>query len=135
LRAAQLRAVREQELLSGSDWILICACVHALAMVYPVFLWVHVLRLNSASLNQHLHPAVNLGFTAASGVILLGFWWWAHYARYRAALWALITYILLQGALGYLDPRTLVVGATFKALVILGLIHATVLSHQRHRPM
>lgn len=134
LRAAQLRSVHEQELLSGRDWILICAGVHALAMVYPVFLLTNVLRLHSASLNQHLHPAVNVAFTLASGLALLGFWWWSRYAPYRAAIGALASYLVLQGALAGLDAHQLLVGATFKAVVILGLIQAVVVSHRRHRP-
>jgi H+/Cl- antiporter ClcA len=135
LRAAQLRAVREHELLSGRDWILICACVHVLAMVYPVFLWVHVWLLRSSSLNQHLHPAVNVAFTLLSVAVLLGFWWWAQYAPFRSALNALIAYIVIQGGLAYLDPHQLVIGATFKALIVLGLIQATAVAYRRHRPL
>lgn len=135
LRAAQLRAVREQELLSGRDWILICAGVHVLAMVYPVFLWVNVWLLRSASLNQHLHPAINVALTVLSGVVLLGFWWWARFAPFRAALNALIAYGLIQAVLAYLDPHQLVVGATFKAVIVLGLIQATAVAYRRHRPL
>lgn len=135
LRTAQLRAVREQDLFSGRTWILISAGAHVLAMVYPVFLWIHVWRLHSATLNQHLHPAVNAGFTCASGIVLLVFWWWARYAPYRAAIGALVSYLVLQGALAYLDPRQLLIGATFKALIIIGLIQAISSSHHRRRPL
>lgn len=134
LRAAQLRAVHEHELLSSRDWILISACVHLLATVYPVFLWIHVWVLHSASLNQHLHPAVNVGITAATVLALLAFWWWARYAPFRAAVGAIAAYVLLQGALAVLDPRQLVVGATFKAVILLGLIQAMMVSYRRRRP-
>jgi hypothetical protein len=103
-------------------------------MVYPVFLWTNVLLLHSASLNQHLHPAINVAFTLASGLVLLGFWWWARYAPYRAALGALAAYVALQSALAALDPHQLVVGAVFKAVVIVGLIQAIAVSHHRRSP-
>jgi hypothetical protein len=135
LRAAQLRAVHEQELLSGRDWILICACVHVLALVYPAFLWAHVWLLHSSSLNQHLHPVITVAFTFASGLVLLGFWWWSHYAPYRGALGALIAYIALQTALASLDAHQLIVGATFKAFILLGLLQAVLVSHRRRRPL
>lgn len=135
LRAAQLRAVHEQEVLSGRNWILICAFVHLLAMVYPVFLWIHVLELHSGPLNQLMHPAVNVGFTLLSFFALLGFWWWARYAPYRAAIGALLAFLLIQGIYAYIDPRQLVVGAIAKALILLGLLQAIFVAFRRRRPL
>lgn len=135
LRAAQQRSVREQELLSGRNWILICAFVHLLATVYPVFLWFNVEALHSPSLNQHLHPVINVASSLLSTTVLLLFWWWARYAPYRAALAALFSYVAIQGALAFLDPRQLVVGASIKALIILGLVQAVRVGFRRHRPL
>lgn len=135
LREAQLRAVHEQEVLSGRNWILISAFVHVLAMVYPVFLWIHVLELHSVPLNQALHPAVNVGFTVLSCGALLVFWWWARFAPYRAALGALLTFIVILAIHTSIDPRQLVVGATAKALILLGLLQAVFVGHRRRRPL
>ncbi|HEY0944769.1 MAG TPA: hypothetical protein VGD81_05860 [Opitutaceae bacterium] len=135
LRAAQQRSVREQELLSGRNWILICGLVHLLATIYPAFLWFNVEALHSRSLNQHLHPGINVAFSLLSSVVLLLFWGWARYAPYRAALAALASYLMLQGTLAFLDPRQLVVGASFKALIILGLVQAVRVGFRRHRPL
>jgi hypothetical protein len=135
LRLAQQRSVREQELLSGRNWILVCGLAHLLAAIHPLFLLINVWLLHSPSVNQHLHPAVNVGFTLAAGVALLLAWAWARYAPYRAALTALVAYLALQGALGYLDPAQFVAGAAMKALILLGLLQAVRVGHQRHRPL
>jgi H+/Cl- antiporter ClcA len=134
LRAAQLRAAHEQELLSGRDWLLISASVHVLALVYPVFLWINVWLLHSASLGQHLHPAINVGLVILSGLATLGFWWWARYAPFRASLGALTVFLLIQAVLAALDPHQLVVSAISKTIVILGLLQAVAISHRRRRP-
>lgn len=135
LRAAQHRSVREQELLSGGTWILVCGLAHLLAALYPVFLLVNVLTLHAPSLNQHLHPAVNVALTLLTGGVLLGFWAWSRYAPFRGALGALVAYVLIQGTLGWLDPHQLLVGASFKAVILLGLIHAVRTGFRRHRPL
>lgn len=134
LRAAQRRSVREQEILSGRNWILICGLAHVLAAIYPAFLLINRLSLGTPSLNQHLHPGIHVVFTLLPGGLLLGFWWWARYAPYRAALGALLAYVGIQGALGLLDPRALLMGASFKALAILGLVQAVRIGYRRHRP-
>lgn len=134
LRAAQRRSVREQEILSGRNWILICGLAHLLAAVYPAFLLTTLLWLGTPSPSQHLHPGLHLGFTLFSGVVLLGFWWWARYAPYRAALAALVAYLAIQGVLATLDPRQLLLGAILKALIILGLVQAVRTGFRRHRP-
>jgi hypothetical protein len=134
LRTAQRRAVYEQELLSGGNWILVCGLAHLLAAVYPVFLLINVLELHAPSLNQNLHPGINVALTLLSGAVLIGFWWWSRYAPYRGALAALVSYLLIQGVRAGIDPHQLLVGATFKALIILGLIQAVRVGYRRHRP-
>jgi len=134
LRAAQLRSMREQEILSGRGWLLICGLAHILTAVYPLFLWFNVWMLRSQPLNQRLHPGYNAGLTLLSGALLLGFWWWARFAPYRAALAAMISYISIQGVLGFLDPHQLVASATIKALIFIGLIQAVRVGFRRHRP-
>lgn len=134
LRAAQRRSVREQEILSGRNWILICALAHLLAAVYPAFLLFTVIWLDAPSPSQQLHPGLTLASTVFTGIVLLGFWWWARYAPYRGALAALVVYLIIQGVIATLDPRQLLVGATLKALIILGLVQAVRTGFRRHRP-
>jgi H+/Cl- antiporter ClcA len=135
LRAAQQRSAREQELLSGRNWILVCALVHLAALVRPVFLWFNVWQLHSPSLQQHLHPGINVAATLLTAALLLLFWWWARFAPFRAALAALIVFLLIQGGLAFLDPRQLLIGASIKALVTLGLIQAIRTGFHRHRAL
>ena len=128
LRAAQLRSVREQELLSGRNWILICACAHLLALVYPVFLLLHVVLLHPHAITHGLHPAITVGVISGSGLVLLFFWWWARYAPYRAALLALLAFVTIHATHAFFDPRQLSVATLGKAFVVLGLIHAVVVA-------
>lgn len=134
LRAAQFRSVREQELLSCRNWILICAFAHVLALVYPGFLLIHVLILQSHHIAHALHPGINVGVTLFSGLVMLFFWWWARYAPYRAALLALLAFIVIQGAITIADPRQLAYGTLIKTLIILGLVHAVFVAHRRRSP-
>lgn len=134
LRAAQLRSVREQELLSGRNWILICAGAHVLALVYPVFLWLHLVLLRSHHPARGLHPGITTGVILLSGLVLFFFWWWARYAPYRAALSALLSFVALHGAHVWFDPRQLLNGTLIKALVIAGLVHAAIVAYRRRSP-
>lgn len=134
LRAAQLRSVREQELLSGRNWILICACTHVLALAYPVFLWLHLILLRSHHPARGLHPALTAGVILASGLSMLVFWWWARYAPFRAALLALVSFLVLHGVHAVVDPRQVVNGTLIKAFVIAGLAQAVFVAYRRRRP-
>jgi hypothetical protein len=133
LRAAQLRSVREQELLSGRNWILLCACAHILGLIYPGFLLIHVSLLGSEGLHHglRLHPLVNIAFITASGLALLACWAWARFAPYRAALLALAAFLLIQAAHAVADPYQLTVAALVKLFVIIGLIHAVIVARSR----
>lgn len=135
LRIAQLRSVREQELLSGRNWILVCALVHLGALLYPLFLWINLWQLGPPSLHQHLHPSIRVLSMLSTAALLLGFWWWAKYAPYRAAIGALASFLLVQCVIGWLDPRQLLFGASIKALVLLGLIQAIRIGFHRHRAL
>lgn len=134
LRAEQLRAVREQELLSGRNWILICALAHVLALVYPIFMWVHVSLLDNGPVHGRFHPFVSAGVAVLSGSALVACWWWARYAPFRAARLALILFVGIQAAHALFDPRQLAFGSIGKALVVLGLVQAVVVAYRRRRP-
>jgi hypothetical protein len=134
LRAAQLRSVREQELLSGRNWILICAVAHILGLVYPVFLWIHVLLLHPHQPGSGLHPALSAGILLFSGLVLLLFWRWARYAPYRASVLALLSFLAIHGVHAAFDPHQLAVATILKALVILGLLQAVIVAHGRRKP-
>jgi len=137
LRAAQLRSVREQELLSGRNWILLCACAHILGLIYPVFLLIHVTLLGSDGVSHglRLHPLVNIAFITASGLVLLACWAWARFAPYRAALLALAAFVGFQVVHAFADPHQLAVAALVKLFIIVGLIHAVLVAHGRRRPL
>jgi hypothetical protein len=135
LRSAQQRSVREQELLSGRNWILVCALAHLFVSIHPLYLWVNVWMYRSRSLDQPLHPGINVAATLGTSALLFLFWWWARYAPYRAALAALVSFAAVQAGLAVLDPHQLLIGASIKALILLGLIQAVRVGFGRHRAL
>jgi len=137
LRKAQLRSVREQELLSGRNWILLCACAHVLGLIYPAFLLIHLSLLGHDGISHglRLHPLLNMGMITLSGLVLLACWGWARYAPYRAALLALMVFVGFQLIHGIIDPHQLSVATLVKVFINIGLVHAVIVSHGRRRPL
>ncbi len=134
LRDAQGRAAHEQRLLSGCDWLLVAAFVQLLAAAYPLLAWIHHLLLGEG-LQTGLHPGINLFATIILSVTFGVLWFWARYAPFRAAVAAVIAFILIHGALGFADPRVLLSGTIIKALILVGLLHAVRTGYLRHRPL
>jgi hypothetical protein len=134
LRAAQHRAAHEQKLLSGRDWILAACFVQLLSALYPLFAWLNYV-LFGVGPREGMHPGINFAVTLALAVAFAVLWLWARHAPYRASLAAVIVFVLVQGALGFIDPYILLSGAVVKALVLVGLLHAVRTGYLRHRPL
>ncbi len=132
LRAAQLRSAHEQQLLSGREWILIVAFVQALSALHPLFAWINRALLGDGT-HGGLHPSINFAASLGLAIALATLAWWARFAPFRAAVVAVIVYLVVQGALGFVDPRSLLSGAIVKSLVLVGLLQAARTAFLRHR--
>jgi len=82
-----------------------------------------------------LHPGIDFAVTITLAGVLAALWLWARHAPFRASLAAVIIFILVQGALGFVDPEVLLAGAVVKALVLVGLLHAMRTGYLRHRAL
>jgi len=134
LRAAQNRAVHEQRLLSGRDWLLVAGFVQILTALHPLFAWVNNAVLGG-DLHRGLRPVIPFTATLTLAAVLVMLWLWARHAPFRAAVTGVIAFVLVHGALGYVDPSALMSGAVVKSLVLLGLLQAARTGYLRHRPL
>lgn len=134
LREAQRRSAHEQQLLSGRDWILIAMGVQLLSALHPLFVWINVLLLKSPSPVRE-EPAIVLAAALGLAAVLGLLSWWANYAPFRAAVAAVIAFLVTQAAVGYFDPGALVSGAIVKSIVLLGLLQAARIGYFRHRAL
>jgi hypothetical protein len=134
LRAAQHHAAHEQQLLSGRDWILVACFAQLLSALYPLFAWFNHL-LFGAGPRAGLHPGIDFAVTITLAAAFAALWLWARHAPFRASLTAVIIFVLVQGALGFVDPEVLLAGAVVKALVLVGLLHAMRTGYLRHRAL
>lgn len=134
LRTAQHRAAQEQQLLSGRDWILVAGVVQLLGALYPLFAWINQVLLGGGP-RPGLHPGVSVMAEVALALLLVVLWLWARFAPFRAAMLAIVVFLLVHGALGLVEPRTLLTGAIVKTVVLLGLVHAARTGYLRHRPL
>ena len=134
LRAAQNRAVHEQRLLSGRDWLLVAGIVEMLTALHPLFTWVNDAVLGGAR-HRGLHPVIPFAVALTLAAVLVTLWLWARHAPFRAAVTGVIAFVLVHGALGFVDPGALMSGALVKSLFLLVLFHAARTGHLRHRPL
>jgi hypothetical protein len=134
LRIAQRRSAEEQQLLSGRDWILVAGLVQLLSGLHPLFVLINQRVLGSPS-----RPGVTPGIQLAAEVVLAAafvlLWLWARYAPFRAAATAIFAFLLVHGALGLVEPHTLLTGVIVKSLILVGLVHAARTGYLRHRPL
>ncbi|HEX2854293.1 MAG TPA: hypothetical protein VHO24_13740 [Opitutaceae bacterium] len=134
LRLAQRRSAQEQQLLSGRDWILVAGLVQLLSGLHPLFVLINQRVLGSAP-RPGVPPGVELAAEVALAAAFVLLWRWARYAPFRAAMTAVVAFLLVHGALGLLEPRTLLAGAVVKSLILVGLVHAARTGYLRHRPL
>jgi len=131
LRESQSRSAREQQILSGRDWLFVTALVEFLTALYPLYRWLTDTLMRTpdeARFAIDMHVAVGLVLTT---IILLILWAWAKYAPFRAACTALAFYVLLQAALALYDPNHVLDGIASKIIVLLGLIMAVRTGYRR----
>lgn len=134
LRAAQHRAVQEQRLLSGRDWLLVAGFVQILTALHPLFAWINNAVLGG-DLHRGLHPVAHITASLVLAATLVVLWLWARHAPFRAAVTGVIAFVLVHGALGFADPSAFLSGAVVKSLILLGLLHAARTGYLRHRPL
>jgi len=132
LRECQSRSVREQQILSGRDWLFVTALVQFLTALYPLYRWMsdQILR-ETAEARATNDTTVALGMITFTALLLL-LWGWAKYAPFRAASVALALYVLLQAAIAAFAPDHILDGGIVtKAIVLLGLIMAVRTGYRR----
>ena len=131
LRECQSRSAREQQILSGRDWLFVTALVQFLTALYPLYRWFTDMTMRTADEARYgIDMRVALGMLATT-VILLVLWGWAKYAPFRAACVALAFYVLLQVGLAIYDPNHVLDGIASKIIVLLGLIMAVRTGYRR----
>jgi len=131
LRECQSRSAREQQILSGRDWLFVTALVQFLTALHPLYRWLTdqmMLNVDEARVATDIHVVILMLSTA---VILLLLWLWAKYAPFRAACVALAFYVLLQAGLSIYDPNHILDGIASKVIVLLGLIMAVRTGYRR----
>src|SRR5690606_4315569 len=92
LRERQARSAGEQRLLSGRDWLLVCAFVQLLTATYPTYRYIVSATFGFISEKTEHLPALIAALLVLVVVFVL-LWWWARYAPFRAALTALLAYL------------------------------------------
>lgn len=134
LRLAQRRSSEEQQLLSGRDWILVAGLVQLLSGLHPLFVLINQ-RVLGSPLRSGVAPGSQLAAEVVLAAAFVFLWLWARYAPFRAAMTAMVAFLLVHGALGLIEPRTLLAGAIVKSLILVGLVHAARTGYLRHRPL
>jgi len=131
LRESQSRSAREQQILSGRDWLFVTALVEFLTALYPLYRWLtDVMMRTPDEARSGMDMRVALSMLATT-VILLALWMWAKHAPFRAACVALAFYALQQAGIGIYDPNHLLDGIVSKVIVLLGLIMAVRTGYRR----
>ncbi|MDR1789893.1 MAG: hypothetical protein LBR12_06105 [Opitutaceae bacterium] len=131
LRASQSRSAREQQIISGRDWLFVSALVQLLSALYPAYVWmsntffVHSGRAPDPNIHH-----VTLGMLVTSAVLLF-LWIWAKYAPFRSACAALSFYLVLQLTCVFLQPHRMTEGIAVKICILLGLVMAVRVGHRR----
>ena len=131
LRESQSRSAREQQILSGRDWLFATAFVQFLTALYPLYRWLSdtmLVHASDARAGSDMRAA--LGMLSVTAV-LLALWGWAKYAPFRAASVALAFYVLLQVGLAVYSPDHVLDGIASKIIVLLGLIMAVRTGYRR----
>ncbi|MDR2675348.1 MAG: hypothetical protein LBC18_10940 [Opitutaceae bacterium] len=133
LRECQARSAREQQILSGRDWLFVSALVQFLTALYPLYLWGTGLMLahhDTASASPGHTREIACGMLTVSAILLL-LWWWAKFAPFRAACIALLFYLMLQGFAAFHQPQDVLNSLVSKILVLLGLLMAVRTGYRR----
>lgn len=131
LRECQSRSAREQQILSGRDWLFVTALVQFLTALYPAYRCssdIFLMNKEDALYGKDIHVAI--GMLSVSAILLI-LWGWAKYAPFRAASVALAFYVLLQTYVAMTYPTHVLDGIASKILVLLGLIMAVRAGYRR----
>ena len=136
LRETQARAMQQQHLFSGLDWLRATAFVQLLMAIYPTYLWASFVLFPSREASD---PGMLLKLqilalaTLIVGLVLGLLAWWAKYAPFRASVVALFFYVGLNVFIAVGRPDHFLDGLAPRMLVLLGLVQAVRTSFRRHR--
>ncbi len=131
LRECQSRSAREQQILSGRDWLFVTALVQFLTALYPVYRWITELFVVAGAYESYVRDmGMAIGMLTICAVLLV-LWWWGKYAPFRAACAALGFYVLLQVAVALFYPTHIFDGIASKVLVLFGLLMAVRTGYRR----
>jgi ABC-type transport system involved in cytochrome c biogenesis permease subunit len=131
LRECQSRSAREQQILSGRDWLFVTALVQFLSALFPIYRCViHVTRTTNVSGTFQEDMGMAIGMCVVS-IVLTILWWWGKYAPFRAAYAAFAFYLALHILVAVFYPTDMFNGIASKVLVTLGLIMAVRTGYRR----
>lgn len=131
LRECQSRSAREQQILSGRDWLFVTALVQFLGGLYPLYRWITAFFVATDDAGAAVRDMGMAGGMMAICAVLIVLWSWGKYAPFRAAVGALAFYVLLQVAIALLYPNHIFDGIASKVLVLLGLLMAARTGYRR----
>lgn len=132
LRECQSRAAREQQILSGRDWLFVTALVQFLSSLFPLYRCLtYALTITGSGENIEKDLGMTIGMLVIA-IVLTVLWWWGKYAPFRASVAAFVFYMSLQVFTAIWHPTHLFDdGIVPKILVILGLIMAVRTGYRR----
>ena len=131
LRECQSRSAREQQILSGRDWLIVTALVQFLTALYPVYRWFMDILMPEHAPETYQHNMILALTMIAMAVLLLALWGWAKFAPFRAACIALALFVAMQVYIVAFHPVFSLSNAASKILVLLGLIMAVRTGYRR----
>jgi hypothetical protein len=131
LRECQSRSAREQQILSGRDWLFVTALVQFISALFPVYRCA-ASAMSTAAVYETFQKDLGMaiGMCVVSAVLSI-LWWWGKYAPFRAACSAFAFYLTLHILVAVFYPVHMFDGIASKVLVTLGLIMAVRTGYRR----
>ena len=133
MRECQFRSVREQQIISGRDWLLVTTIVQVLTALFPFYRWISSNMLPASEVDRL--DAEKFGIAAAFmfcvSLIFFILWIWGKIAPYRAAVTAMLFFLCLQLSLAINQPQHMFDNLPSKVMILLGLLMAVRTGYRR----
>lgn len=131
LRECQSRSAREQQILSGRDWLFATALVQFISALFPIYRCISY-AMAVTDINQTVEKDLGMAIgMIVVGTVLAILWVWGKYAPFRASVSAFVFYVTLQVLTGVFYPLHMFDGIVPKILIMLGLIMAVRTGYRR----